>query len=380
MESEAVRFHNLISSIHIGKVNILTGNNGTGKSRFFGIATNTAINNIERSLGSFKKVICLSGTHNDKYPRKVWQTARSEKYICYLGYKVANNMISDIAPFRVIAAEILEGHSSENIQPAALNFCLERLNIFSEIKLHFRYGKNKKDSVSEFVSNEVSLDLASREVGFDIDAVKKALDEKDLSLQTISVKRGDRFFALSDLSSGERAYMVALLGALYCARAESLIFFDEPENSLHPGWQKSILRDLREVLVLQNLEATILVATHSPLIAGSVQNQDAVTCNFPSGQKWQTSDLYGKTSDTTLKDQFNIFSSRSTTVVRLTQKCLNHIAKGDLVSAELHSLIDQLLALNLDPEPGDPMRNILKTLSHVRSHHDLSRPTTQGSR
>jgi predicted ATP-binding protein involved in virulence len=170
--------------------------------------------------------------------------------------------------------------------------------------------------------------------------------------------------------------MIALLGALYCAKAESLIFFDEPENSLHPGWQKSILRDLRQVLALQNLRTTILVATHSPLIAGSIQNQDAVTCNFPSGQSWQLSDLFGKTSDTTLKNQFNIFSSRSTDVIRLTQKCLNYIAKGDLTSTELHTSIEQLLALNLEPEPGDPMRNILKTLTFVKDHYDLPRSTT----
>lgn len=169
--------------------------------------------------------------------------------------------------------------------------------------------------------------------------------------------------------------MIALFGALYCVRAKSLIFFDEPENSLHPGWQKSIVKDLREVLVLKNLEATILVATHSPLIAGSVQNEDAVTCNFPSSQQWQFSDLYGKTSDTTLKDQFNIFSSRSSVVIRLTQKCLNHIAKGDFVSVELHDSINQLLALDLKPEPGDPMRNILKTLSYVKENHDLPRST-----
>ncbi|QTT89810.1 AAA family ATPase [Pseudomonas chlororaphis] len=375
MGADTIRFQNLISNIHIGKVNIVTGNNGTGKSRFFGMATTNIIETIKLSAGSFQQVICLSGTHNDKYPRNVWQASQDETAICYLGYKVANNMISDIAPFRVIVSEMLAAQLSQRTKPTALKFCLEQLSISSEIKLHFRYGKNKKSGISEFVSNEVSLDLFSMQVGFDVHAVKAAIDEKSLSLQTISVKRGDEFFSLSDLSSGERAYMVALLGALYCARAKSLIFFDEPENSLHPGWQKSILRDLRQVLALQNLETTILVATHSPLIAGSIQNQDAVTCNFPSGQNWQLSDLFGKTSDTTLKDQFNIFSSRSAVVVRLTQKCLNYIAKGDLVSPDLHTSIEQLLAMSLDPEPGDPMRNILKTLSFVRDHHDLPRST-----
>ena len=67
-----------------------------------------------------------------------------------------------------------------------------------------------------------------------------------------------------------------------------------------------------------------------------------------------------KTSDTMLKDQFKIFSSRSILVVQLTQKCLNHIAKGDLISNELHSSIEQLLSLKLEPEPGDPLHDILQ--------------------
>lgn len=380
MEAESVRFSNLISNIHIGKVNIITGNNGTGKSRFFGMTTKKIIDAIKLSRSPFHQVICLSGTHNDKFPREVWQASKYENTICYLGYKVANNMISDIAPFRVIVSEMLKAQILQRTQYEALSFCLQQLNIAPEIKLHFRYGKNKKSGISEFVSNEISLDLFSMQADIDIHAVRNAIEEKSLSLQTISIKRGGDFFSLSDLSSGERAYMVALLGALYCTKAESLIFFDEPENSLHPGWQKSILRDMRQVLALQDLRTTILVATHSPLIAGSIQNQDAVTCNFPSSQNWSLSDLFGKTSDTTLKDQFNIFSSRSTNVVRLTQKCLNYIAKGDLVSSELHTSIEQLLALNLEPEPGDPMRNILKTLSYVKDHHDLPRSTAQNPR
>lgn len=374
METEDSRFRNLISSIHVGKVNILTGNNGTGKSRFFSLATTTAINNIDLSEKSFRQIICLSGTHNDKYPRDVWRPTRNEEAICYLGYKVANNMISDIAPFRVIINEILNTQSLHLTQPTALRFCLERLGISSEIKLHFRYGKNKKSNISDFIPNEIMLDLLSNESSLEAFKIKEHLDEKSLSLQTISIKRRGEIFSLSDLSSGERAYMIALFGALYCVKSRSLIFFDEPENSLHPEWQKSILKDMRKTLALRDLTTTVLVATHSPLIAGSVKNEDAVTCNFPSGQKWQPSELYGKTSDTMLKDQFKIFSSRSTLVVQLTQKCLNYIAKGDLTSNELHGSIEQLLSLKLEPEPGDPLHDILHTLLHVKNHHDLPRP------
>lgn len=144
MEKERVRFQSLMSNIHVGKVNIITGNNGAGKSRFFAMATTSFIEDEKFFKGYFEQMICFSGTHNDKFPRQVWQASKSESAICYLGYKVANNMISDIAPFRVIVSEMLSSNASKRISSPALKFCLDKLNIDSEIKLHLRYGKNKK--------------------------------------------------------------------------------------------------------------------------------------------------------------------------------------------------------------------------------------------
>lgn len=371
MDAESERFDQLLNDIKINKVNIITGNNGTGKSRFFAAAAEKVLGNDFLFKERFKQVLCLSGTHNDKFPRKIWHPGGDKFKICYLGYKVANNMISDIAPFRVITDALLGKNMIRERSPEAIEFCLEKLNIDAEIKLHFRYGKNRKSSLSDFVANETPLNLRDFQDNLDTLAIASALKEKDLSLQTVSIKRGDKYYTLSDLSSGERAYMVALLGALYCTKKDSLIFFDEPENSLHPAWQRTILQDFRKALELNSINATILVATHSPLIAASISNQDAFTCSFPAGQKWQPSDLFGKTTDSALKDQFNLYSSRSTVVINLTQKCLSYITKGNFTSAELYETIDTLLSFGLNPDPGDPMREILHSLEYLREHHEL---------
>ncbi|MEG5266571.1 AAA family ATPase [Pseudomonas sp. JDS28PS106] len=244
MDAESKRFENLLHDIKINKVNIITGSNGTGKSRFFASATEKALGNNFLFQGQFKQILCLSGTHNDKFPRKIWQPGGDKFNICYLGYKVANNMISDIAPFRVITDALLGKNNIRARTPEAIAFCLDKLDIDAEIKLHFRYGKNRKSSLSDFVANETSLNLLDFQDDLDTLAIASALKEKSLSLQTISVKRGNKYYTLSDLSSGERAYMVALLGALYCTKQDALIFFDEPENSLHPAWQKTNLKRL----------------------------------------------------------------------------------------------------------------------------------------
>ncbi|AFY42144.1 AAA family ATPase [Nostoc sp. PCC 7107] len=65
-----------------------------------------------------------------------------------------------------------------------------------------------------------------------------------------------------DLSSGEQHELVLLYELLFKVQPKSLVLIDEPELSLHVGWQVQFLKDLREITQLADLD--ILMATHSP--------------------------------------------------------------------------------------------------------------------
>lgn len=66
----------------------------------------------------------------------------------------------------------------------------------------------------------------------------------------------------TDLSSGEQHELVLLYELLFKVKPNSLVLIDEPELSLHVGWQAQFLEDLQEITKLANLD--ILLATHSP--------------------------------------------------------------------------------------------------------------------
>ncbi|MBN3925504.1 AAA family ATPase [Nostoc sp. NMS4] len=66
----------------------------------------------------------------------------------------------------------------------------------------------------------------------------------------------------TDLSSGEQHELVLLYELLFKVQPNSLVLIDEPELSLHVGWQVQFLRDLQEITKLTDLD--ILMATHSP--------------------------------------------------------------------------------------------------------------------
>jgi energy-coupling factor transporter ATP-binding protein EcfA2 len=68
----------------------------------------------------------------------------------------------------------------------------------------------------------------------------------------------------TDLSSGEQHELVLLYELLFKAQPNSLVLIDEPELSLHVGWQVEFLNDLKEIIQLTNVG--ILMATHAPSI------------------------------------------------------------------------------------------------------------------
>lgn len=75
---------------------------------------------------------------------------------------------------------------------------------------------------------------------------------------------------LNDLSGGEKEIITKVLPLFLDDVKESVILIDEPESSLHPEWQNQILDIYREFAIKNNNQ--FIIATHSPHIAGAVEN------------------------------------------------------------------------------------------------------------
>ncbi|GAB6037888.1 hypothetical protein JCM15519_24470 [Fundidesulfovibrio butyratiphilus] len=69
---------------------------------------------------------------------------------------------------------------------------------------------------------------------------------------------------LNQLSSGEQHEIVLFYEIIFKMGANTLLLIDEPELSLHVGWQKQFVPDLLEIISAN--EMRVLLATHSPQI------------------------------------------------------------------------------------------------------------------
>ncbi|MBP0013609.1 MAG: AAA family ATPase [Roseofilum sp. SID2] len=78
----------------------------------------------------------------------------------------------------------------------------------------------------------------------------------------LSYEYNGQILDLTELSSGEQHELVLLYELLFKVKPNSLVLIDEPELSMHVGWQSEFLQDLQDIIKLADID--ILMATHSP--------------------------------------------------------------------------------------------------------------------
>ena len=137
--------------------------------------------------------------------------------------------------------------STKNILSVYVEDVEKKLSVFSEIA-------NKIDLLRRIVNNKFAYSFKemnfNKEKGF---VFKTLYHPSSLNKDTLSP---------TDLSSGEQHELVLLYELLFKVQPNSLVLIDEPELSLHVGWQAQFLKDLQEITKLADLD--VLMATHSP--------------------------------------------------------------------------------------------------------------------
>jgi predicted ATP-binding protein involved in virulence len=137
--------------------------------------------------------------------------------------------------------------NTKNLLAVYIEDAEKKLSVFEDLsnKIElFRKIINSKFSYKEVV--------ISREKGF----IFRSKYPKEIQSEAAE------FLSPSSLSSGEQHELVLLYELLFKVKKNSLVLIDEPELSLHVGWQVDFLRDLQEITALADLD--ILIATHSP--------------------------------------------------------------------------------------------------------------------
>jgi len=87
-------------------------------------------------------------------------------------------------------------------------------------------------------------------------------------------------FDINHLSSGEKQLFVRAMALKMLNANNSVILIDEPEISMHPGWQQRIVNVYEKI----GNNNQVIIATHSPFIVGSVPKESVKLLKRVNGQ------------------------------------------------------------------------------------------------
>lgn len=219
------------------------GNNGEGKSFLLRDVAYRLAEVRKRSIG-------IPMSHADRFPRT---DKPIKKFFEYKGARTTR-----------IEKEI--GVISSQPQKIELiRECLGLVGFVSRIYLtlkselsHDRNGDPRRDTLDLFATEDMQY----------LNSERGSVSEYEVNF----IREGHRTIPFDNLSSGEQS-ILGLLIKIIASNAECVTFLiDEPEISLHVSWQQRLPRILN--LLSSHLNASFVVATHSPVFIANAANSD----------------------------------------------------------------------------------------------------------
>lgn len=355
-------------------------------------------------------VACNFGAF-DKFPvQKVngsSQTRYDVPYYKYVGAHVNGNMISSSAiAFRLLFAlkENMDDRQRQNLSSIldfigydhtiTLNYSIvlkskKNGSVYDHVLQHVQKDKEYSKLTSEQRSNKVrelydfykNKEFAKQPTyNYDIDIDQNSLAaNEDLNyiyklkqydlVQAASVvfyKNGKQI-ASEEMSSGEFA-MLSMVLSISTAASDShtLILIDEPELSLHPNWQMTIIDNLDRAL--KNQVCHLLIATHSHMLVSDLP------MNRSSVSQWEKDkdgnlianrieeNTYGWSAEEVLLKVFKTATDRNRYFGERIAKLLEQMGNDTISKEAVADELNELQEISQHLSDVDPMKMVLNTI------------------
>jgi predicted ATPase len=179
---------------------------------------------------------------------------------------------------------------------------------------------------------------------------------------------GETWSDSSSLSSGQWHLITGLLNLTAWIEDNSLVLIDEPENSLHPEWQRSYIDFLRIALSPAS-SCHVIIATHSPLVAAGARSGEGNILRLNRSEDdgaltmHHEPIVYGWLPGDVLQDAFGMTSPRVPELVETANRALALVKQGSDADREMLKLCAIDLRRLSRPLPtNDPLLPALDAL------------------
>ncbi|WP_333997304.1 AAA family ATPase [Burkholderia cepacia] len=238
--------------------------------------------------------------------------------------------------------------------------------------------KLQDSSIDINVNFEDVVPLIEETAGFSMRELLVLLQANVITIDKLLVgkKNGGWVTVDDDLSSGQWNMLFTMLGLALTVRDESVILIDEPENSLHPDWQRRYI-DLLGRILDSRRGCHIVIASHSPLIASGVKEGTGNVIRLlrepdgPLGIRAHRETLtYGWDAGDVFRETFGMRSTRALSFEARADMALELVRDGKQASDEFKLIAEELVQAARSLPPQDTMRLIVDAISQVANRRD----------
>ncbi len=358
-------------------------------------------------------VACHFGAF-DKFPtQKVNGSAQTKydvPYYKYVGAHVNGSMISSAAiAFRMLFAlnEQMDNRQRQNIcsildfigydHKISLSYSFvmksrkdrtTRENIVQRVEKDREYKnlniQEKNEKVSQLHKFYISKTLNGRsqynyDIAFEGSSVSKGtldelhyiykLKQYDLvsSANVIFHKQGCDITS-DDMSSGEFAMLSTVLSISAAAsEPHTLVLLDEPEMSLHPNWQMTLIDNLDRALA-KNV-CHLLIATHSHMLVSDLPIKRSSVTQIEKDKEGNLNsssiaeNTYGWSPEEVLLKVFQMSTDRNRYLVEMVGDFIKKITDNDISIESAKKELDFLKKVAVGLSAVDPIKKIISTIT-----------------
>lgn len=249
-----------------GKVHLLEEKLGKNLSR-----TITVSINYRTESTSARKYICRVGANNNIATRAILKfLLQSKDYGSYDDYSAIKGKIINLDCYDHLEQRYSDiDRILQSIYDSQIGIIIkDRLSPYPyDPQENYFKSKAKEAKQAMMLPQQLNCDTLSEDEMLMI----MLLEELGLLRVSITCKCYGREFPISALSTGEKIMikLFSIFADITEKRKKNIIFlYDEPENSLHPQWQKEFPELIRSIVedVYQISGSHFIFATHSPQI------------------------------------------------------------------------------------------------------------------
>lgn len=380
-----------------------------------------------KKFDEIKKIIAVSNSPFDKFPiperiSHFHENKSIEKKYIYRGAKIKVNSGKDYLKnkFDQLGSSLINFFLKSDKIKNKVSILLDTIGVGENISMYFAFpwpfrpsevinsGSNKtiSDSLSSIrffkdKGNRISLSEAEeelllkslklviknydfqdyREDKFSLDlnfSNVKEIDNLELLnslsilasydlIELVDIKfiKNNNYFHLTEASSGELSLIFNLLSIAGEIENDSLILIDEPEISLHPEWQSNFLPLLNKMF--NNYKGChFIIATHSPQILSSINNNNSFVINLEDNNKIiRGIDISKMSADYQLAYVFKEPGSKNEYLTRIALTVFTNVSKNKKFSSADYELLN-LLRENFEHlKSNDPVYQLINSLEEM---------------